>query len=110
MLRAADLGGTPLYPVLITAGDHTSQERGIWHVPKRALVGQLQVCLQSERLKVAATLPEAATLTRELLNFKIKITAPHPKFCCLRLVTAGANPNWVKESLAGGKDYDLKIN
>jgi len=75
MLKAVPLHDTPLYPVLITSGDHENQERGVYHVPKRTLVANLQVFLQSERLKIAAGLPEAATLTRELLNFKIKITA-----------------------------------
>ena len=75
MLRAAPLYDTPLYPVLITSGDHVTEDRGIYHVPKRTLVAHLQVLLQAERLKIAAALAEAVTLTRELLNFKIKITA-----------------------------------
>jgi hypothetical protein len=41
--------------------------------------------------------------------FKLKITAPHPKFCCLRLVGGNTSPNWVREPLAGGRDYDLAI-
>src|SRR5262249_47623943 len=47
MLKAAPLGDTPLYPVLITSGDHENHERGIYHVPKRTLVANLQVFLQS---------------------------------------------------------------
>ena len=34
----------------------------------------LQVLLQSRRIKVAPSLPEAQTLVRELLDFKVKIT------------------------------------
>jgi hypothetical protein len=75
MLRTAPLGRTRLYPVLITAGDQVHAEHGVYYVPKRTLVASLQVLLQAERLKIAATLPEAATLTRELLNFKVKVTA-----------------------------------
>jgi len=75
MLKAVPLHDTPLYPVLITSGDHENLERGVYHVPKRTLVANLQVFLQSERLKIAAGLPEAATLTHEPLNFKIKLTA-----------------------------------
>jgi hypothetical protein len=41
--------------------------------------------------------------------FKLKITAPHPRFCCLRLVGGNTNPDWVREPLAGGRDYDLAI-
>ena len=59
----------------ITAGQAATREGGGWHVPKRELVAVLQILLQSERLKVAQALPEAATLVRELLGFQVKITA-----------------------------------
>ncbi len=50
------------------------QEDGnFYRVPKRDLIGVTQVLLQSGRLKIAAALPEAAQLTKELLNFKVKI-------------------------------------
>jgi hypothetical protein len=42
-------------------------------VPKRDLVTVTQVLLQNGRLRVAAGLPEAETLKRELLNFRVKI-------------------------------------
>jgi hypothetical protein len=61
-------------PVTITSGDAVSYVDGYWRTPKRDLVGVLQVLLQSERLKVAEELPDAQLLTRELLNFKVKIT------------------------------------
>jgi hypothetical protein len=41
--------------------------------------------------------------------FKLKITAPHPRFCCLRLVGGNTNPDWVREGLSGGRDYELAI-
>ena len=92
------------YPVLITGGDQTTHERGIWRVPKRTLVASVQVLLQSERLKIAATLPEAATLTRELLNFRVKITlAAHETYEAWRegihddLVLATALAVWLGE-------------
>jgi hypothetical protein len=34
----------------------------------------VQVCLQAGRLKIASALPEAATLTKELQDFQMKIT------------------------------------
>jgi len=43
-------------------------------VPKKELVASLQVLLQTRRLKVAKTLPEAATLVRELETFRVKVT------------------------------------
>jgi hypothetical protein len=44
-----------------------------YRVPKRDLITVTQVLLQNGQLKVAAGLPEAETLKRELLNFRVKI-------------------------------------
>jgi hypothetical protein len=44
-----------------------------FRVPKRDLVTVTQVLLQNGRLQVAAGLPEAETLKKELLNFRVKI-------------------------------------
>ena len=44
-----------------------------YRVPKRDLVGGLQVLLQSGRLKIASSLEHAETLRAELLNFRVKI-------------------------------------
>ena len=63
-----------LYPITITGGDQVTREGGYTRVPKRDLVGVVQVMLQTARLRIAAELPEAATLTRELQNFQVKIT------------------------------------
>lgn len=60
--------------VLITAGDTVNVEGGYWRVPKRDLVGSVQVALQDKRLKFADTLALASTLVTEMLNFKVKIT------------------------------------
>jgi hypothetical protein len=108
-LRTAALGETALFPVLITAGAHEHHERGAYHVPKGVLVARLQVLLQTERLKIAAALPEAATLTRELLNFKVKVTlAAHETYEAWRegihddLVLAAALAVWLGEREGGG--------
>jgi len=65
-------------PVTITAGHETTRGWDRWHpwyhVPKKELVGSAQVALQRHKLKVAASLPEAATLTNELRTFEVKIT------------------------------------
>ena len=73
LLRPLD---SSLWAVTITGGDAVTrgEHRGEWRVPKRDLVGQLQALLQTRRLKVAERLPEAATLVRELQNFKYKIS------------------------------------
>lgn len=62
-------------PVTITAGQQqTMGDDGFWHVPKRVLVSMLAIVLQTERLHVVRTLPLASVLTREMLNFKVKIS------------------------------------
>lgn len=64
-----------LHPVIITAGaDETRTDRGFHGVPKRALVSRTQVLLQTNRLRIAKSLPLADTLVRELMNFRAKIT------------------------------------
>lgn len=72
MLREAEM-----YPaaVFITGGDAVHQDGKEYRVPKRDLVGSVQVLLQTERLKIASSLKEAATLTAELLAFKVNINA-----------------------------------
>ena len=66
-----------LIPITITAGDTETRETdgsGGWRVPKRDLVGVLQVLLQGSRLRIADGLPLGPTLAAEMLNFKAKIT------------------------------------
>lgn len=65
------------YPVAvsITGGTAvTTPGARTFGVPKRDLVAALQVGLQSGRLKIAAGLKEAAVLTAELVNFRMKQT------------------------------------
>ena len=59
--------------VLIHGGDKATHEADTWRVPKRDLVGSLQVLFQGGRLKISKKLPLASTLQNELLNFKVKI-------------------------------------
>ena len=71
MFRAA---GLKPVAVLITGGDVVNHEGGYWRVPKRDLVGAVQVPLQDKRLKFADSLALAPTLIQEMLNFKVKIS------------------------------------
>jgi hypothetical protein len=68
--------GCEPHGVMITGGNHAARDpdSGYWHVPKKELVSTVQVALQSSALHIARALPEAATLTEELLNFQVKIT------------------------------------
>lgn len=68
-----EAGLSPI-PVTIHGGDRvTPGGEGGYRVPKRDLVAAVQVLLQSGRLKMAAGLPETATLRAELLNFRMRI-------------------------------------
>jgi hypothetical protein len=98
-------------PVTITAGQEvTRSEVGQLRVPKKELVGCLQVLLQTRRLKVAQALPEAATLVRELEMFRVRITeAANEMFGAWRegqhddLVLAAALAAWMGERCLGGE-------
>jgi hypothetical protein len=66
----------PVVPVTITAGRSVSRGRdGGFRVPKSQLVRGVQSLLRSGRLQVAAWLPEAEALLRELGAFRVRITA-----------------------------------
>lgn len=103
-----------LEPVQITGGDSVTREFGLTRVPKRDLVSAAQVALQTGRLKIAAELPEAATLTRELENFQVKINleTAHDSYGAWRegthddLVLAVALALWVAES---GEDSTMYV-
>jgi hypothetical protein len=61
--------------VIVTGGHHAQMdEMGGWLVPKKALISSLQVLLQSRRLKVAPSLPDAQILVQELEGFRMKVT------------------------------------
>jgi hypothetical protein len=59
--------------VTITTGLKASFDAGSWLVPKKELVGVVQILLQSRRIRVAETLLKAATLVKELENFRAKV-------------------------------------
>ena len=61
-------------PVIITGADQVSSDQRAVRVPKRDLISTLQVLLQTKKLKIAGSLPEAQILIEELLNFQVKIS------------------------------------
>jgi hypothetical protein len=67
--------GLQPYAVNITSGMAVTGGGRFWGVPKRDLVASLQVAFQAERLKIAKALPLADVFVKELLDFKVKITA-----------------------------------
>jgi hypothetical protein len=71
LLQQAGLSPTA---ITITSGNEVTEKDGRYGVPKRDLIGAAQILVQSHRLRIAKSLPEAETLIKELLNFQIKIT------------------------------------
>jgi hypothetical protein len=59
--------------VSIHGGDTVTHEGLYYRVPKRDLVSSVLVAMQSGRLKIASSLPDAGVLVKELENFKVKI-------------------------------------
>ncbi len=66
-----------VWTVMITAGHAVTLAEGAGlQVPKKELVGVLQVLLQNRRLRIAQELGEGPTLLRELDNFRVKTPTP----------------------------------
>jgi hypothetical protein len=63
-----------LVPVQITGGGRARQDGGAWNVPKRDLIGVVQVLLEQRRLKFAADLPRMQTLVEELMAMRVRVT------------------------------------
>jgi len=72
--------------VSIHGGDSVTHDGRNWRVPKRDLVGCLQVMLQSSRLKISSELKLGSVLQAEMLNFKVKIdpTTAHDSYSSWR--------------------------
>jgi hypothetical protein len=70
MTREAGLN--PL-AISIHGGDNVTSDGFYTRVPKRDLAGIVRKLLDTERLKIIESLPEAPTLRRELQNFKVTI-------------------------------------
>jgi hypothetical protein len=117
MLRAARVRCW-LRPVTISGGASVSEDAKTREltVPKRDLVGAVVVPLQGRRLKIAATLPDAATLAREMAAFRVKITAAaNETFGAWRegqhddLVLAVAMAVWLAERLYPAGGYTIGL-
>jgi hypothetical protein len=102
----------PIFPHLaaisITAGEQASAGPTGFCVPKRLLAATVQQLLQTRRLLVAQSLPQAQQLKSELQNFKVKINLAtgNESFEAWRekdhddLVLAVAMAAWLGEQIA----------
>jgi len=80
MIRGAKPLAT-IRPIFITAGNKVTPDGRGFNVPKRELVAAVQAALQSRRLEIPSSIPEAKSLEKELLSFKARIsTTAHESF------------------------------
>lgn len=66
-----------LLGIVITSGRKAEQDRRdprVWRVPKSQLVEAVTVAVTSGRLEIAAALPGADVLARELADFEVHLT------------------------------------
>jgi len=107
-----------VYPIGITihGGERVIMENSMhYRVPKRDLVAAAIKYLQNGFLKIAATLPHADTLKRELQNFRLKIDpkTAHDSYTHWRdgdhddLVLAVALACWWRDYLVAWQYRDL---
>lgn len=95
-----------LRPVTITAGHRIGGDGGSYHVPKKELVGALQVLLQTRRLHISSRLPLAPLWQQEMQVFQTKIVSLHELYGAPGkgqhddLVLATALAAWVGEHTA----------
>jgi hypothetical protein len=88
--------------VSIHGGDSVNHEGKSWKVPKRDLVGCMQVHLQNKTWQVSSKLKLGETLSREMLNFRQKIDpiTAHDSYSAWResehddLILAAAVATW----------------
>lgn len=66
-------GGIQPYGVQLHGGDRHNRTGRIFRVPKRDIIAAGQVALQSDRLKIARSLPYVEQLREELLGFTLTI-------------------------------------
>lgn len=101
-----------LCPILITAGHKATwdEESKGYHVPKRDLVGTMQVLLQADLFNWHSKLKTAAKLEKQLQKFKVRITRHKNETFGAEgadqddLVLACSIAAWLGENTSGGGD------
>lgn len=84
-----DAAGLNPIPITITGGDEVTDDWPGFRVPKRDLVSKIKILQQQRRLQVVQSLPLAGVLTKEMQNFKYKLSLKgHDSY------GAGQAPEW----------------
>ena len=107
--------GVPHVSITATGGDrvNVSDAGRTIHSPKRELVAAAQICLAEGRLRIAAGLAHAATLSKELADYRVTISAAgHDSYAAREgehddLVYAVAQMCWYRDWIA--QHYDDAI-
>lgn len=73
MFKRAELNAD-IRPILIHGGNAITNEHGVYHVPKRELVGTAQVVLSTGKLVISDQFSLKEVLIQELQNFQVKIS------------------------------------
>jgi hypothetical protein len=101
MLWSAGIGD---YAITITGGSSVHYDMPYWNVPKRDLIGRLQVLLQQRALTFSEHMPYTRELIQELRDMRVKISgAGHDSYGAWRegshddLVLAVAIGVWVAD-------------
>lgn len=69
----------------VLTNDHTERETdGLYCIPKQVLIGNLEVLLETGRLKIAESLTETSTLAKELIGYRDRKTTPSLASTCWR--------------------------
>ena len=72
LLHEADLE-CDVIPVSITSGAAARRDGGWWFVPKRDLIGAVQVLMDQERLRFAEDSPEVSRVVEEFMSMQVKV-------------------------------------
>ena len=75
LLRQAVGDVAPIVPVVFTGGETVRYEDGFYRVPKKDLVHNVMVLLQTGKLRIAERSEDSRALVTELTNMRVKITA-----------------------------------
>ncbi len=86
LFRAEKLSAR-LVPIYITSGTDITRSGDIWRVPKRTLVTNSAIALETDKLQISEQLPLTETLIAELQNFKANVTTAGN-------ATYGAGSDW----------------
>lgn len=75
LLKDAVGNVAPIVPVIFTGGEVQRYDQGFYTVPKKDLIHNVMVLLQTGRLKIAERSEDSRTLVHELTNMRMKLTA-----------------------------------